>query len=115
MGFIATVTVLLDTLDMLKRDPEIGESLYSAVLESSCYRRPVAVKTPAHMEVIEVHHCDRVVPVLVGGNMGTAMDLSLCYSVLNHNEKDRDIAFATAICEKHGYKVSLKATKKAGK
>ncbi|MDB5716168.1 MAG: hypothetical protein JWO15_3565 [Sphingomonadales bacterium] len=112
MGFIATVTVLLDTVHMLKDDPFLGASLRDAILQVSSRNKPITVKTAGCVEVIEVHHCDRIVPVLIGCNTGMELDVSFDYTICHKTAEEREIAIAKALCRKHGYRVSREPTRK---
>jgi len=76
MGFNTTVVVMNDALSAIRSDEEFGASLAQACLMA---HRGVRVDVPSkgHVNaaaVLESHHADRLVPVLVGGNTGYVID-----------------------------------------
>ena len=76
MGWNTTVVVMNDALDCIRDDAEFGRRLYEAVLDA---RKGKPVDVAAHGKhaihcnaatVIETHHADYDVTVVVGGNTG---------------------------------------------
>lgn len=108
MGFNATVVVMMDSLDSIARDAAFGAKLASAVSRKSIYDAVQDVPAMGHCNaatVIELHHADRLVPVLVGGNYGKVVDLSIPYTA---GEEE----LLRALAEKLGYRLSRKPAKK---
>jgi hypothetical protein len=67
MGFNATVVVNMDKVDNVGRDSLFGKKLYQACCKASI-NSDVYIDHGA--SVIETHHADTLVPVLVGANSG---------------------------------------------
>jgi hypothetical protein len=82
MGYNTTVVVMNDALSAIKRDPDFGASLAKACVEVIRGTR-IDVESNGHVNaatVLESHHADHLVPVLVGGNTGYAFaDIWLPY------------------------------------
>jgi nickel-dependent lactate racemase len=84
MGFMATVTVLLDGLHRIEEDPEFGKKLSEAVMRvyHNQHRNGYShimgdISSGGHCNVanvVEVHHADQTVYVRVGQNCGIVMD-----------------------------------------
>ena len=73
MGFNATVVVLVDQLESIRRDPHFGAKLADAVvhkLNDPNGRRGDGPYVTGQTQVIEAHHADGMVVVAVGGNTG---------------------------------------------
>jgi hypothetical protein len=76
MGYNATVVVLLDGLDDIKKDPDFGRKFAEAVMNKA-NRHPngpnpeiIHSGNGNVASVVEVHHADSTVTVEVGGNTG---------------------------------------------
>lgn len=77
MGWNTTVVVLNDALSSIENDPEFGAKLARAVRaaieRSKC---PIDVSAGNHCNaalVVETHHADQEVTVLVGRNFGRVL------------------------------------------
>lgn len=107
MGYNTTVVVLNDALNLIMRDPAFGENLAKACAQPLLFGTKELIAVPAlnHVNaahVIETHHADRLVPVLIGGNIGKAVeDLHLGY-------RDTEVAMLKALAVKHGYELRTK-------
>ncbi len=84
MGFNATVVVLLDRLHDIEHDPHFGKKLTDAIRYRAT--RPAEYDKPGtpgyqpfgneatgQTQVIEVHHADDKMVVVVGGNCGRVL------------------------------------------
>ncbi|MCK9567493.1 hypothetical protein M0R72_00925 [Candidatus Pacearchaeota archaeon] len=102
MGFNSTVIVCLDQLDSIEKDPGVGQSLALAVYRSSISNRPI--DGPHGMMVVETHHADHLVPVIVGGNSGTVIPV---YIGINPNEarEETNIRVLKEMARVLGYRV----------
>ena len=81
MGFNTTVVVLNDALSYIAEDPEFGRRLYDAISNLSRDKRGYVSAHSVHggvycnaATVIETHHADHDVTVVVGGNRGYVAD-----------------------------------------
>jgi hypothetical protein len=87
MGFNATVVVCLDQLDSIERDPQFGKNLGLAILRCNSMPDHCGIYGPHGTMVVEAHHADHLVPVLVGGNTGVVIP---AYVGINPNEKEHE-------------------------
>jgi len=107
MGYNTTVVVLNDALSAIMRDPAFGENLAKACAQPMLLGTKTMIEVPAlnHVNaahVIETHHADQLVPVLIGGNMGTPI------SGLHLGYRDTEVAMLKSLAEKHGYNLRPK-------
>jgi hypothetical protein len=75
MGWQATVIVVCDALEDIRRDPQFGEKLAMAVLRCGhgLPEGEVGIQAGAYCTAavaVEKHHADYLVPVLVGNYGG---------------------------------------------
>ena len=121
VGHNATGVVMVDALHEIAEDPQFGKKLASAVRNIAAYgswlrdsdRCRPDVSAGCHVNaatVIEVHHSDTLVPVLMGGNSGYKID-DVYLSYCQYGE-DGEIALMRQLAEKHGFRVSKKPEKK---
>jgi hypothetical protein len=76
MGFNATVVVLVDQLDAIRRDARFGEQLAEAIshkLRDPNNRHGGDPYVTGQTQVVETHHADSMVIVAVGGNTGQVL------------------------------------------
>lgn len=82
MGYNATVVVLLDRLSEIEADPEFGRKLADAVRYQASFAgakrgqpgwQRLGNETVGQTQVVEVHHADYSVVVVVGGNTGRVL------------------------------------------
>lgn len=94
MGYNTTVVVMNDSLHDIEKDPEFGKNLAQAIKsESIRHYRPGsqyvrALGSANAAEVIESHHADGQVAVVVGGNCGEV--LGYAGTCRNGNEYVKD-------------------------
>lgn len=108
MGYNTTVVVMVDALDQIEADPKFGKNLVAAIM-STVNEKPgdrlADVRAGNHINaatVIESHHADQLVPVLVGGNTGRVMsDAWIGYA-------SGDEAALRNIAERMGYRLVKK-------
>ncbi len=113
MGYNATVVVMVDALHDIRRDTSFSERLAQAITNVSAFHKPLDVSAMNHINaatVIETHHADRLVPVLVGGNTGLKIDMYLPISWNNGNPEE---ALLRSLAEKLGYRLSKKPATKS--
>ncbi len=100
MGYNATVVVLLDRLDEIKKDPKFGEKLANAILFRASHNNPDGPRyndipyVPGQTQVVEAHHADGTAIIAVGGNVGRQIGFVLGWSkdpdtIIKELEKDR--------------------------
>lgn len=105
MGNNTTVVVYNDALDALEKDRDFGASVAVAVRTFvSCPQRRVDIPSGSHANaavVVDCHHADQLVPVLVGGNLGypvTGLHLSW-------REENRELRLLQELADKLGYEL----------
>lgn len=103
MGFNATVVIGLDQLYWIETDPNFGKSLSLSVMQ--CGGRGEARPGPHGTMVVEMHHADQLVPVIVGGNSGTVIP---AYVGINPNESNEatNLRVLKEMARVLGYRVS---------
>ena len=110
MGFNATVVVCLDHLDSIEKDTQFGRGLSNAIIECSVINTPI--DGPHGSVVIEAHHADHLVPVIVGGNTGRVIP---AYVGIDPNKSidDSNLRILKDMARVLGYRVS-KISKRPG-
>lgn len=73
MGFNATVVILLDQLESIRRDPDFGKKLAQAVIDKANRPNEDHSYITGQVQVVEVHHADNQMVVAVGGNTGQVL------------------------------------------
>lgn len=109
MGYNTTVVVLNDALDQIENDSDFGKNLAAAV-RKVIHGKPVDVSAGNHANaacVIETHHADIIVPVLVGGNYGETLGIYIFY------KDDAEVFLMKELAKKHGYKITFDSDKSA--
>lgn len=112
MGFNTTLVLMNDALYNIKNDPEFGVRLADAVNENygeRGYKDVAAQGFVNAVTVIETHHADRLMPVLVGGNHGFVVGASLPW---NTKAEEMDFSLLKVLAERLGYRISKKPVKK---
>ena len=93
---------MLDALHEIDKDPEFNHKLVSAIRSKTIRNGIIDVSACNHVNaasVIEVHHADRLVPVLVGGNTGQVVEgVSIGF-------RDGDMELLRALAAKLGYRI----------
>jgi hypothetical protein len=110
MGFNTTLVLMNDALSSIENDTELGKKIASAVLELSI-RRPVDIAAGGHVNAItalETHHADGLVPVLIGGNHGYPLPLSIRWATA---PGDMELELLKRLADKHGYNLRKKASR----
>jgi hypothetical protein len=120
MGYNTTVVIMNDALEDIRKDPNFGENLVQAVLESVRYRTTelddrgfhhiVDIPAGNHANaghVVESHHADGTHLVQVGGNLGQ----SILYT-WGWNIKPEELL--KRLADKHGYRLVKKTERKQG-
>lgn len=106
MGMNTTVVIMNDSLDSIRKDPKFGEKLYQAVI-SVGHKNLVDVSAGGCVNaatVLETHHADGLVPVLVGGNHGYVVrDIWV-----GQGSDNPELALLKELAHKLGYRVSKK-------
>lgn len=110
MGWNSTIVVMNDALDGISKDSELGRKIDKAI--SSCsFDKQVDISCGPYvraMTVIETHHADNLVPVLLGGNTGHKInDIWLSRSV-----DDSELDLLKKLAHKLGYRLSKKPKNK---
>lgn len=105
MGFNTTILVLNDQLERIKNDPEFGRKLYEAILKAQGTRGEAIPVGEHGAWVVESHHADQIVPILVGGNK--AIVISDVWANARFLKAPEDEVFQ-GLARKLGYKVTKK-------
>lgn len=103
MGFVTTVVVSNDSVDLIENDPEFGKKLLRAVREVQRGKPVTVAGSHAHVVVLESHHMDQVVPVLVGAQNFEVLDD--CQTRWGHDHDRVQLDIARNIAAKHGYRL----------
>lgn len=110
MGFNSTIVVLNDALDYIKEDPHFGKTLYEAILEQHLRGDYVDIHAGSFCNaatVIEQHHADFLVGVVVGGNTGSNLGYIGPYS-LDPQTEDGKRAILKGIASKFGLEIAIR-------
>jgi hypothetical protein len=111
MGFNTSAVILNDALSNIEHDKDIGKKIADGV-SKLIYGKPVDVSAGNHCNaiyLIESHHADFAVPVIVGGNYGFPLSTSISWQV---KPEDADMAMLRALAQKLGYTVSRKPSRR---
>lgn len=103
MGYNTTVVVLNDAIDDIANDPEFGRRLATRIRAAIQSPADVSARNYANAAaVVETHHADGLVPVLVGGNMGVPVrGVSIRW-----NDPEPEVTLLQELARKHGFHVS---------
>ena len=111
MGWNTSLMIMNDALSNLETDRGFGKRLHSAILQmGGSPQKPIDVPIGGHVNgclVIESHHADHCIPILVGGNH--AWPIEKCFVRWSAADPERQLLHALA--EKHGFELSLKRTR----
>jgi hypothetical protein len=103
MGFNTTIVLMNDALSSIAEEPELGPRLYDAVLRLVAKKGSVDVPARGFcnaLTVVETHHADSLVPVLVGGNMAIVLD-----RWSNWDSKDPELDLLRNLAVKRGFRL----------
>jgi hypothetical protein len=107
MGWNSTVVFMNDCIHALKEDPEIGEKIEQGILALSVRKGSIDVPFKGYsgyIRVIETHHADTMVPILVGSNDGSVIEgASFIWS-----DPDPEMQLLRKLAEKKGYTLRRK-------
>jgi hypothetical protein len=109
MGYNTSVLILNDALGSLREDKDFGDRLASAISGLSVNREK-DVRIGNHVNgcrVIETHHADNLVPILVGGNMGYVIE----GTYINWSSGSMELDLLHELAIKHGFRLSKKPKK----
>jgi len=119
MGYNTTVVVMNDSLHAIEKDKEFGAKLVAAVLEAVHGKRvdvsAGGLETGLHCNaatVIESHHADTMVPVLIGANSGRELVGGAVGWSHDHQQQER--LMLEQLADLHGYRL-VKKSKRAKK
>lgn len=105
MGWNTSVLIYNDQLSSVE-DPEFGKRLASAIRQMG--GAPTKSIDIVGGIVIESHHADHCVPILVGGN--NAWLIEKCF--VRWSAADSEMQLLRALAEKHGFDLAVKKDKK---
>jgi hypothetical protein len=108
MGYNTSVIILNDALGQLKEDREFRPRLADGISKLSI-RRPQDVRIGQHVNachVLETHHADQMLPILVGGNFGRVIESTY----VRWSSEEMELDLLQQLAKKHGY--TLRRTKK---
>jgi hypothetical protein len=103
MGYNTTVVILNDALGSLEEDDGFGKRLAAGIraLQSS---RPRDVSIGGHVNachVVETHHADQMVPIMVGSNYGWPIEGT--YVSWRGSNEEIELELLQQLAKKHGY------------
>jgi hypothetical protein len=74
MGYNSTIVIVNDAIDMIANDKDFGKSVANAIRSMSMTQgQRVDIASGNHCNaahLVEIHHADESVVVVVGGNLG---------------------------------------------
>lgn len=114
MGFNTSVLILNDALHSLDDDLEFGPRLKRAIQEVWGRTASIDVRIGNHVnacQVIETHHADHYVPVLIGGNCG----IPILGTYLSWATKEPELKLLEELARKLGYDLHKKPRKRSPK
>lgn len=112
MGFNTSVVVLNDCLSSIAEDKDLGKRLADAASRIIMRNGPIDVRAGNCMQalqVIETHHADQLVPILVGGNYGYELDTCIHWST---EKEEMELTLLKRLADKHGFHLRKKPTRK---
>ena len=112
MGFNTSAVILNDALSNIAEDTTIGRKIASGVNKLSLGDGGVDVSAGGHcnaIRLVETHHADGLVPILVGCNSGRALDLAVHWTTKDEELEER---LLRRLAEKLGYTVHRKPKRK---
>lgn len=112
MGYNTTIVVYNDALNAIKEDKSFGESLYNAAIMVES-RGPQDIPSGNHANaarVIETHHADRLVAVVVGGNDGEPLGHAGPWPLMRDEEGNKERMLKN-LADEMGYRLVKKARK----
>lgn len=110
MGFNTAVVILNDAISSIESDPQFGRTLGDAMRR--VFVQPAPIEVPAGnfcnaAYVLGSHHSSRLMPFLVGGNIGVRLD----GVVLDTNPDGMEERLLHRLAEKNGYRLVKKRKK----
>lgn len=107
MGHNTTVVFYNDDLNQLKTDPNIGEKIHAAILQTTLKGSGVDVDCSFGCgKAIENHHADAYAVVAVGNNDGEVLD-----TVWPYGDDELKLRVLKAVAANMGYYVAKKPAK----
>jgi len=107
MGYVATIVVNVDALDLIKEDKDFGKKVYNAV-------SGLGIRGEGNIHVggfisaaqaIEKHHSSYAVPVMVGGYQDKVVaDIAIDFKV----GEDTELEVLRQLAEKHNFSLRKK-------
>jgi len=114
MGFNTTVVVHNDALGSIERDPDFGMKLSRAISNLGMRGDKMEdVSAGCHCnacEVIETHHADSAIAVVVGGNMGIELGYAGNYSAMDKDDESK-VKMLKTLALNLGYSLRKNPTK----
>ncbi len=113
MGWNTSVMILNDAMGALETDLDFGKRLHGAILALSVSTKPIDVAIGNSVRgclVVETHHADQCIPILVGGNY--AWPIEKCF--VRWSASDPEFQLLQSLADKHGYVLHKKRDKKDG-
>jgi hypothetical protein len=112
MGYNATVVVMLDSLDEIRKDKNFGEKLFHAILKVEHGNANGIDISSGHScnaaTVIEKHHADGVSLIAVGGNCASVLS---SYVGSSHVSEENRVNILKTWADQMGYRVVKKPKK----
>jgi len=111
MGWNTSVVLLNDALLNIEEDTSFGKNIAAACRSLHVQKKSIDVRAGNHCNaalVLETHHADHLIPILVGGNNGIVLDNASLY----WESQDPELALLKRLAEKRGYSLHRKPQKK---
>jgi len=112
MGFITTVTVNNDLLhELLHKSPErVCRLFHDGLIRMHGGQVPISVPV-AGITVVETHHVDHALPILVGGGKEAQVVTGVS---IHYTSQDPEGELLKRLADKHGYTLQKRRKKKEG-
>ena len=117
MGYNTTVVVMNDALNQIAEDKDFGKNLADAIMMTNGRGGKYDVSSGGHCNaasVIESHHADGSIAVVVGGNMGEVLGYAgTCRNGNEYvkDETERKAKYFKELARNLGYRVVKLPTK----
>ena len=108
MGYNATMIIMSDALEDIRKDTQFGKKVSDAVSKLERFGKPVDISSGVNVNaasVIEEHHANNTRLIAVGGNYATVLSESYMYT---HHKKEFQIEILKDFADKMGYDIVKK-------
>ncbi len=112
MGWNTSAVIMNDALHDIAKDKDIGEKIMRAAQTLHGRGEPVDISAMNHcnaITLIETHHADSLIPILVGGNSGKLLPGTGLH--WNVSEEEFEVTLLLQLANRHGFHLRKKPKK----